>query len=171
MPLVHSPAGSALTVRSDLSVEVLPTWLDVTGLSNAVFDLVINARDAMQDRSEEKVLTLCTRTVHVGELRDGSLSPGPDVVLEVSDSGHRMSEAVRLQVFEAFFTTKKRGKGTGLGLSMMVHGLWSMVYGYATQLGGTAHVYSQEGGVQRYGSTCRWIRRSTTRKRRTGECR
>jgi CheY-like chemotaxis protein len=44
---------------------------------------------------------------------------------------------VREQAFEPFFTTKERGKGTGLGLAM--------VYGYATQLGGTAQIESAQG--------------------------
>lgn len=42
---------------------------------------------------------------------------GDEVRLEVQDTGVGMSEEVRAQVFEAFFTTKAEGQGTGLGLS------------------------------------------------------
>jgi CheY-like chemotaxis protein len=57
-----------------------------------------------------------------------------------------MSEVIRAQSFEPFFTTKERGRGTGLGLAM--------VYGYATQLGGTASIESTEGA----GTTVRvWL--------------
>jgi signal transduction histidine kinase len=40
------------------------------------------------------------------------------VVIQVQDNGSGMTETVRQQVFNPFFTTKPTGKGTGLGLSI-----------------------------------------------------
>ena len=48
-----------------------------------------------------------------------------------------MNVEEKARAFEPFFTTKDVGKGTGLGLSM--------VYGFAQQSGGFAHIESEPG--------------------------
>jgi PAS domain S-box-containing protein len=138
LPLLNASAGSAVKVLSQFAPGSMMARLDAGGLSNVVLNLTINARDAMQDMAGERVLTLRTRREHVAPGANApALAPGWYAVLEVCDNGHGMSQSVREQAFEPFFTTKERGKGTGLGLAM--------VYGYATQLGGTAQIESAEG--------------------------
>jgi signal transduction histidine kinase/CheY-like chemotaxis protein len=139
LPLVRSSVGSAITVQTDLNDDEVLTRLDVAGMNKAVLHLVINARDAMQEEAGDRVLMLRTRIEPVDIEPGGGLSPGLYAVLEVEDTGTGMSEAVRAQALEPFFTTKDLGKGTGLGLSM--------VHGYATQLGGTLRIHnSLQGG-------------------------
>ena len=137
LPLAKSSAGSAVRLRSDLAAGELPAQIDPSGLSNVVLNLVINARDAMQEQPGELLLTLRTRRVLHEPGTADTLGAGWYAVLEVADNGPGMSEAVRTQAFEPFFTTKERGRGTGLGLAM--------VHGYATQLGGTARIQSEPG--------------------------
>ena len=137
VPLARSSAGSAVTVRSELAAGELPARIDAAGLSNVILNLVINARDAMQDRPGQHEITLRTRKEHIASGADETLTPGWYAVLEVTDNGAGMNEHIRAQAFQPFFTTKERGHGTGLGLAM--------VYGYATQLGGTARIQSVEG--------------------------
>ena len=137
LPLAQSSAGSAVKVLPDLAAGELRARIDAGGLSNIILNLVINARDAMEGAPGEHQITLRTRRVHVAPGTNDELAPGAYALLEVADTGTGMSEQIKAQAFEPFFTTKNRGPGTGLGLAM--------VYGYATQLGGTARIQSEPG--------------------------
>ena len=137
LPLLRASAGSSVTLDCPLVSDKLTARLDASGLTQVVLNLAINACDAMQDIGGEKKLTLRTYRTLLSEQDNRELAPGHYAVLEVSDTGAGMSESVRQQAFEPFFTTKERGRGTGLGLAM--------VYGYATQLGGTAAIDSTPG--------------------------
>ena len=137
LPLLRSSAGSSVTIDHEFSPGMLPSMLDAGGLSQVVLNLVNNARDAMTSVSHEKKLIIRTLKVQLRVHDNAQLTPGNYAVLEVTDNGTGMSEVIRNQAFEPFFTTKERGRGTGLGLAM--------VYGYATQLGGTASIESALG--------------------------
>jgi PAS domain S-box-containing protein len=135
--LVRSSAGSLEMVTEDLCEGALMCRLDPSGLSNVILNLVINARDAMQNLTSDRQLQIRTSRVDLGINEVAELSPGKYALLQVIDNGMGMSAEVMAQAFDPFFTTKERDKGTGLGLSI--------VRGYAEQLGGTAHLSSSPG--------------------------
>ncbi|MBK8165100.1 MAG: PAS domain-containing protein [bacterium] len=121
--------GEATHVRTELSPRLRPVRVDPGALQQAVFNLVINARDAMGSGG-----SLVLRTAN-GPAADGT---GLGCVsLTVEDSGQGIAPEDLEHVFEPFFTTKGEGRGTGLGLSM--------VQGFAEQSGGTVGIRSQPG--------------------------
>nr|WP_246236135.1 ATP-binding protein [Acerihabitans arboris] len=126
----------SLSVNLSLKIEPqLPgwyAWIDVNQLENAIMNLVVNARDAMEGRGGEIVI----RTYNQRVVRTGGRKQDM-VTLEVRDSGCGMSAEVQSQVFEPFFTTKALGNGSGLGLSM--------VYGFIRQSGGRVQIESSPG--------------------------
>jgi CheY-like chemotaxis protein len=110
---------------------------DPNQLESSLLNLVINARDAMDDGG---TIVIESANVCVGDtspVSNADLHPGEYVTLSVTDTGCGMPAEVIDRVFEPFFTTKPIGQGTGLGLSM--------VYGFVKQSGGHVDIASAPG--------------------------
>ena len=97
--------GKSSDKRIDTKAETpkdLCVFGDYSSLSQVLLNLCNNARDAM---------------ANVGTVSIVGQRKRKKVVIEVSDTGHGMSEAEMKKCFDPFFTTKDMSKGTGLGLS------------------------------------------------------
>jgi CheY-like chemotaxis protein len=115
-------------------------WLaeaDANQLENAILNLAVNGRDAMDGGGALTIETANARFDDDHPPKDVEMAPGDYVMIAVTDSGAGMSQEVLERVFEPFFTTKEVGKGTGLGLSM--------VYGFVKQSGGHVGISSSPG--------------------------
>ena len=132
--LLDRTLGERITIRSQLATGAWPTFVDPHQLENAIVNLAVNARDAM-----DGVGTLVIQTVNVtlGANAVGDIQPGDYVRISVTDTGSGMSPETIERAFEPFFTTKPVGKGTGLGLSQ--------IFGFAHQSGGEVGIESELG--------------------------
>ena len=116
--------------------EGLRCLADRTQLTTALLNLCLNARDAMPNGGR-LVLRAAYAPGKGVPRKAGASPPNPFVVLTVEDNGSGMSEETREHATEPFFTTKGVGDGSGLGLSM--------VYGFASQSGGSLQIESALG--------------------------
>lgn len=79
-----------------------------SGIRQVILNLMINATHAIRKKFENAL----------GKISVRSYKENGDIVVEVSDNGTGIPEAIRGEIFQTFFTTKKKGEGTGLGLSI-----------------------------------------------------
>ncbi|WP_428643424.1 PAS domain S-box protein [Roseibium sp.] len=138
---VEALLQGSMTKSIDLKVRLhsrpLIAHVDMGDLQDAVINLAVNARDAMNSFG---VLSITLDEVEVeaaSDLDAAGLPVGRYGVVCVTDNGPGIAEDIRGRIFEPFFTTKPKGQGTGLGLAM--------VYGSAKRSRGEIKVDSQEG--------------------------
>lgn len=78
---------------------------------HVILNLINNARDAIQERREQKGPLRGSLTIDFYN-RDGK------IIISVSDNGGGIDAGILERIFEPYFTTKGPAKGTGLGLYM-----------------------------------------------------
>jgi len=135
--LVTRSITPEVIVKHQFAEALWLTEVDPGDFEDALFNLIINARDAMPSGGtlmlETSNSTLDTNYCATHP----EASPGDYVHLAVTDSGEGIAPKQLEKVFEPFFTTKPQGKGTGLGLAM--------VFGFVERSKGHIGVVSEVG--------------------------
>ncbi len=116
--LMQLPGDNRITLRLQLDPDLPEVLMDPGQINQVIMNLAVNARDAIAGMGSIHFRTGRTEP----GASDQDQRRGPQVFLEVEDTGAGMPQDVLSHIFEPFFTTKGVGKGTGLGLSV-VHGI------------------------------------------------
>jgi signal transduction histidine kinase/ActR/RegA family two-component response regulator len=132
--LLDRTLGERIKVEVDLKRDTWPIYVDAHQLENAIVNLAVNARDAMDGIG---AMRISTENVRLAANQVGDVRGGEYVKISVADTGCGMAPDVLERAFEPFFTTKPVGKGTGLGLSQ--------IFGFAHQSGGEVGIESEIG--------------------------
>ena len=135
--LLRRALGEGVEVETVVAGEMWNTFVDAVQVENALLNLAINARDAMEGHGK---LTIEAGNAFLDDAhaaRHAEAVAGQYVMVAVTDTGCGIAPDAIDRVFEPFFTTKPEGQGNGLGLSM--------VYGFVKQSGGHIKIYSEPG--------------------------
>ncbi len=137
--LLQVSISKKAVLRFDLTTGLPPVMADASQLRQIVMNLVINASEAIGDRSG--IIAISTGLVranrrYLAETQlAGNLPEGDYVFLEVSDTGCGMTPELKARIFEPFFTTKFTGRGLGL----------AAVLGIVRGHRGALRIYSEPG--------------------------
>jgi len=121
-----------INIVKELEKDLPPILADPNRLEQVFINLLINARDAIEEKSGKADQVCATKEIFLGtSLKNGMVN------VEVKDTGTGIPKPILDKIFEPFFTTKNVGKGTGLGLSIS--------YGILQDYGGRIKVETTEG--------------------------
>lgn len=129
------------TIREDIELRViqapkiLPILVDKSQIEQVLFNLTVNASDAMPEGGKLTIETVFTELDNE-YANHPDFKPGRYSMLAFSDTGIGMDKDTVQHAFEPFFTTKGN-LGTGLGLAT--------VHGIVKQHNGYIWVYSEPG--------------------------
>ncbi len=116
-----------ITVEWDIADQLPQVLADAGRLEQVFINLLINARDSIEEKWEQSAVASGTGTITLKSRQADGF-----VRVSVCDTGKGIPPEIMDKVFEPFFTTKKVGKGTGLGLSIS--------YGIIKECGGIIKV-------------------------------
>ena len=120
-------------VEWNLNSHLPQVMADANRLEQVVINLLINARDAIEERWKNSVPLADDKKIFIStDFTD------QHVIIKVCDTGPGIPDAIQGRLFEPFFTTKDVGKGTGLGLSIS-YGIISDYNGVITASNDASH--------------------------------
>lgn len=139
LKLLRSSIPATIEIRENISSNCGSILADMTQMHQIVMNVCTNAYHAM--RESGGILGISLSEIEITQedisFEKLQLDPGEHIKLEISDTGHGMTQTTMDKIFDPYFTTKPKGEGTGLGLSIVL----GIVKGFRGQI----KIYSESG--------------------------
>jgi two-component system, cell cycle sensor histidine kinase and response regulator CckA len=120
--LIRTSVPRTVELSLDLQPDLPPLEGDPTQIQQLVMNLILNAVEATGERPGTVNVSTGIRDIlrseAVTQFRPDPPPPGRYLKIQVSDDGCGMSEAVKAQIFDPFYTTKFTGRGLGLAAAL-----------------------------------------------------
>jgi two-component system NtrC family sensor kinase len=118
----HKARYEKIDIREELQSDLPLVQGDGAGLRQVFMNLLINAHQAIKGAGTVEISTNAC---------------GPDVTIQITDTGSGIRSDLLDRIWDPFFTTKSLGHGLGLGLAVS--------YNIIKKNGGEIHVESKQG--------------------------
>ena len=106
----------SIKIETQLEQGVGMVWADADQLKQVLINLMLNARDAMEEVGS---MTIASRRIPpVTNVTGSDQHSSGFIKISVSDTGKGLAASELDKIFDPFYTTKPPGKGTGLGLAI-----------------------------------------------------
>ncbi len=109
-------AGSDIKISVEVEEELCPVWGDKVQIEQVLQNIVLNAREAMQDKGTLRIKA----QMFSYERGDMPLKAGRYVMIEIKDTGCGVPKEVLPRIFDPYFTTKPHGTGLGLAAAYQI---------------------------------------------------
>lgn len=119
LKLIGRTLGSGISISFAPSKNDWISYVDGSQLENVILNMLINARDSMEDEGEIFIKTTNEKIAIAPRNAIMPAPPGDYIHIAIKDTGSGIPDDVLASVFEPFFTTKDIDKGTGLGLTLI----------------------------------------------------
>jgi two-component system C4-dicarboxylate transport sensor histidine kinase DctB len=113
------------TLKTELAAPNLTAVAGSVRLQQVLVNLISNAADAVEEQAVREIVLSARKK-------------GGKILINVSDNGPGVTEAIKDRIFDPFYSTKGVGKGLGLGLSIS--------YNIVKDFGGQLSVSNQPSG-------------------------
>lgn len=128
--LLNTTLLNGVSLQLDLTPNLPPIEAKRAHIQQIIMNLIINAAESIEDGHGIVLLRTGLETVREGQtqqhLANGrSLTPGPHIFLQVTDTGCGMTQKQVSHIFSPFFTTKPAGRGLGLATVLDVVNLYN----------------------------------------------
>lgn len=136
-PMLQRILGDRVNLVINSQLGAPPVRIDRSQIEQVLFNLIVNARDAMPAGGRVIVeINRLDANVAIATGQPEIKAGITYLALRVTDTGSRIPADVVDRIFEPFVSTNSETSGTGLGLAT--------VYGIVTQAGGSVEVSSDE---------------------------
>ncbi len=121
LKLIRATTPTSIEIRQHIDPHCGCIMADPTKIHQVLMNLCMNGAQALEEQGGIIEVRLSSVTLKEDDLRDGEdFSPGPYIMLSVTDNGPGIAESISHRIFDPYFTTKPIGKGSGMGLSVVI---------------------------------------------------